>query len=134
MEQATNIQHQTDRRRVPRWAIAFGLVYGISSALLSLRSYSYSDSLTFLDTTVSTDEGLLSFQFPLVRLAQGEKPRTDWMTYTRGKIRWEADDAGKTRLRDWMATLDPASSGGILWGFGYWKGGWQSNSRKPTRR
>ena len=90
-----------------------------------------SDSLTFLDATLCTDEGLLSLQIPLVRRAPSEQPSTQWMTYKRGKNMWDASDGGgKATLRNWMSMLDQVRcEGGMVGGFGYWKGAWQSKSR-----
>ncbi len=87
--------------------------------------------MTFLDATICTDEGLLSLQFPLVRRAPSEQPSTGWMTYQRGENMWEASDGGgKATLRNWMSMLDQTRcEGGMVGGFGYWKGGWQSDSR-----
>jgi hypothetical protein len=44
---------------------------------------------------------------------------------------WESGDGGgKATLRNWMSMLDKARcEGGMVGGFGYWKGAWQSNSR-----
>jgi hypothetical protein len=103
----------------------------VCSVLATWRSYDYSDSLTFGDATVCTDEGLLSLQIPLVRRAQDEQMVTQWTTYTRGKEMWETGDGGgKSRLRFWMSILEMARcEGGMVGGFGYWSGAWQSSSR-----
>ena len=107
------------------------ITIAVCSVLATGRSYTRSDSLTFIDATVCTDEGLLSLQIPLVRLALHEAPSTEWMTYKRGKNTWESEDGGgKATLRNWMSMLDTARcEGGMVAGFGYWKGGWQSSSR-----
>lgn len=44
---------------------------------------------------------------------------------------WESDDGGgKATLRNWMSMLDRVRcEGGMVAGFGYWKGAWQSDSR-----
>jgi hypothetical protein len=112
-------------------AVLLAAAISVCSVLATWRSYAYSDSLTVADATVSTDEGLLSLQIPLVRRAPGGQMVTQWITYKRGKDMWETGDGGgKTRLRYWMTILDTARcEGGMLGGFGYWKGAWQSSSR-----
>lgn len=103
----------------------------VCSALATWRSYTRSDSLTLIDATVCTDEGLLSLQIPLVRLAPREEPTTQWLTYKRGNNMWETEDGGgKATLKNWMSMLDRVRcEGGTVAGFGYWKGAWQSSSR-----
>lgn len=95
------------------------------------RSYRFSDSLTFLDATICTDEGLLSLQIPLVLRSPIHQPSTQWITYVRGKNMWDAPGCGgKATLRYWMSILDQTRCEGAMWGgFGYWKGDWQSSSR-----
>lgn len=122
----------SNRNRPSFRHIAFLLVaIVVCSLLASWRTYRHSDSLTFLDATVCTDEGLLSLQIPLVRLAPAEEPSTRWITYKRGTNMWETDDGGgKTTLRNWMSMLDTVRcEGGMVAGFGFWKGAWQSDSR-----
>jgi hypothetical protein len=123
-----------ENRRLPtvRQTLFLMSTIAICSALLTWRSYRRSDSLTFLDMTMCTDEGLLSLQVPLVRLATSEQPSTQWVTYRRGTNIWEAFDGegGKSLLRNWMSMLDATGcKGGMIFGIGYWKGSWQSNSR-----
>ncbi|AMV35405.1 hypothetical protein VN12_25165 [Pirellula sp. SH-Sr6A] len=123
----------TRNRRLPsvRHAICLCATIVICSVLATWRSYTHSDSLTWIDVTVCTDEGLLSLQIPLVRLAPSEKPSTQWTTYVRGKNMWETGDGGgKATLKNWMSMLDRVGcEGATVAGFGYWKGAWQSSSR-----
>ena len=95
------------------------------------RSYQYSDSLTFLDATICTDEGLISLQIPLILRSKSHQPLAQWMTYARGPNSWDAPDGGgKATLRHWMSILDQTRcEGGMFSGIGYWKGSWQSDSR-----
>lgn len=117
-------------RRV-RYAALLATAISVCSVLATWRSYAYSDSLTFADATVCTDEGLFSLQVPLVRRAPDEQMVTHWITYKRGKDMWETGDGvGKARLKYWMTILEAARcEGGMAGGFGYWKGAWQSSSR-----
>jgi hypothetical protein len=124
----------TKKRRVRtiRETLLLVSAIAICSTLATLRSYRRSDSLTFLDVTMCTDDGLLSLQMPLVRLATNEQPSTQRVTYRRGTNMWEAFDGegGKSTLRNWMSMLDATGcKGGMVFGIGYWKGSWQSNSR-----
>ena len=114
-----------------RHAALLAIAISVCSVLATWRSYAYSDSLTFVDATVCTDEGLLSLQIPLVRRAPDGQMVTRWITYKRGKGMWEmGDGGGKARLRYWMTILDTTGcEGGMVGGFGYWKGAWQSSSR-----
>ena len=100
------------------------------SSILSLRSFPLCDSVTFLDATITTDEGLMALQFPLVRRTHNGQSTTSGVTYTpRSKYGWGVGEARKTKLRHWMAALDHREPAGILWVFGYGKGDWQSDSR-----
>jgi hypothetical protein len=127
MADTTNVARPWAVRR----AVALGAAVVVCSLVVTLRSYHRSDSLTFLDATVCTDEGLLCWQIPLVRKASNEPSApAQWITYTRGKNMWETDGGGKATLRNWMSMLDQVrADGSMFWGFGYWKGAWQSNSR-----
>ena len=122
---------QKPNRRLFRNAIFLCAAILACSVLATSRSYMRSDSLTFLDDTICTDEGLLSLQIPLVRRAPSEQSTTQWTIYSRGKNIWDANDGdGKATLRNWMSMLDQVGcEGGMVGGFGYWKGAWQSNSR-----
>ena len=125
-----NPNTKTEARRLLFVAFVSGLVFLVCSTVLTVRSYSRSDSLTFADATICTDEGLISFQIPLVRLARTEQATTRWMSYARGDKMWEAGNGGKATLRNWMSILDETGcDGGMFAGSGYWKGDWQSDSR-----
>ena len=105
-------------------------VFLIVAAVLTIRSYSYSDTLTFMDVTLTADEGLLSINVPLVPLAPDKDTAIGWITYKRDSINWKAGLGGKSTLRNWMATLDSIGCEGTMFlDFGYWLGGWQSDSR-----
>lgn len=102
-----------------------------TSALLIVRSYNYSDHLTYSDVELSTDEGLFSIMIPLARLAPGHKASNNWQTYTRHRInewtsdRWVTAGGGtKFRAREYFAMLgdsgnDDTISTRIFMGFGY---------------
>ncbi|WP_413432561.1 hypothetical protein [Crateriforma spongiae] len=87
--------------------------------------------MTFLDATLCADEGLLSFQIPLVRLASSTEPTMEWISYKRGVNAWQTDDGRmKTTLRNWMSMIDEVGcDGGMIADFGYWRGDWQSELR-----
>jgi len=101
-----------------------------AAALFTIRSYSYSDTLTILDVTITADEGLLSISVPLVLLAPKQDSTNAWETYERESTGWKAELAGKCTLRNWMDSLDTTGCEGLMFlDFGYWLGGWLSNSR-----
>lgn len=119
------------------------VVAGVAaSTLLAVRSYSYSDHLTYNDVELATDEGLLSVMVPLVRLAIGHEAKNDWKTYTLVKVngwkteRWAAGRRTKFRVREYVAMLgqrgdDETIRSGMFLGFGYVlaDAAWTSNSR-----
>jgi len=117
-----------DRKRAVL-PILVAAAFGLLALLTSLRSYSRSDSLILLDTKITTDEGLLTLQLPLSRLAVGEQPKTSFLTYERTPMLWRAGMRGKMPLRTWMGSLGSEANAGMIGGFGYWKGDWQSDSR-----
>lgn len=114
-----------------RFVAALILASVAASASLIVRSYTYSDHLTYSDVELSTDEGLFSIMIPLARLAPGHKAYNDWRTYTRHRIdewttdRWVTAAGGtKFRAREYFAMLgqagnDDTISTGIFMGFGY---------------
>lgn len=122
---------QKPNRRMLRHASFLCAAILACSVLATTRSYMRSDSLTLLDATICTDEGLLSLQIPLVRRAPSEQSTTQWTIYSRGKNIWDDNEGGgKATLRSWMSMADQVGcEGGMVGGFGYWKGAWQSNSR-----
>lgn len=82
------------------------------------------------DVTLTVDEGLVSLNLPLVRIAAKQRPRSEFLIYKRDKLAWSAGEGGKTRLRSWMSSLDQVRCDGAMFAdFGYWKGAWQSDSR-----
>jgi hypothetical protein len=102
----------------------------VGTAAFHVHSYWWCESLTVCDVTLLSEEGLVSLNVPLVRLAAKETPRSTFSLYHRdGKI-WKSGDAGHVRLRSWMASLNEVGcEGGMLADFGYWKGAWQSDAR-----
>jgi hypothetical protein len=119
------------------------VVLGVAaSLLLTVRSYSYSDHLTYSDVELSTDEGLFSLIVPMARLAPGHEASNDWRTYTLSKAtgmrteRWVAGRGTKFRVREYVVMLgkrgdDETLSSGMVSGFGYVlvDATWTSNSR-----
>ena len=103
----------------------------LGAYVASNRSYQVSDSLTFLDVTICADEGLLSLQIPLVLRSPSHTPSNQLVSYVREPKMWDAPaGGGKATLRNWMSILDKTHcEGGMICGFGYWKGSWQSDSR-----
>ncbi len=99
--------------------------------LFHARSYLQSDSLTLCDVTLTTDEGLLSLQIPLTRLAASQNPTSKFLIYHRSSTGWNFGGmAAKCPLRTWMSLLNATGcEGAMCVGFGYWKGAWQSESR-----
>lgn len=124
--------------------IAILVVAGIAaSILLTIRSYSYSDHLTYYDVELSTDEGLFSMMVPIARLAPGHQATNDWKSYTLLKTngwateRWVAGRGTKFRVREYFAMLEPRGDddpirSGMSSGFGYvlFDAAWTS-ARRP---
>jgi hypothetical protein len=98
---------------------------------VTLHSYRHSISLTFCDATLATDEGAVSLQIPLVRLAANQKFVTKAIVYRRGKTAWQAPNgAMKCTLDNWMAQANqPWFHGWSMADFGYWRGDWQDDAR-----
>lgn len=96
------------------------------ASVLTIRSYSYSDSFAYCHVTIATDEGLVSITLPFARLAKTAHA-TKWETFARANTshgeRWVAKTATKFRLREYMAILargnHPAIAHGDYFGFGY---------------
>ena len=110
--------------------ITFSIAFAIA-LLVTLHSYFRSVSVTFCDATVCTDEGALSLQIPLVRLAKGQPFRTSVTVYRRGEHVWEHPSGSqKSTLQGWMELSDSEWFKGASFGkFGYWQGDWQNDSR-----
>jgi hypothetical protein len=123
-------QRHANRRQRRLTALGLTALFVVGTAILTVRSYWRSDSLTVADATICTDEGLLSLQIPLVRLARQQRAVTTWNTYTRGPNMWVYGDGGKATLRNVLLLKDQIRiDAGMVAGFGYWKGSWQSDSR-----
>lgn len=120
-----------DNPRPPRLSPVVCAAAALITALTAayhVRSYWRSDSLTVCDVTVTVDEGLASLQIPLTRLASA--PQYNLLTYQREAKVWTAGKGGRTPLRLWMSMLDKVRCQGAMFAdFGYWLGGWQSDSR-----
>jgi hypothetical protein len=103
----------------------------LCTLLIHVSSYGRSVSIQFCDVTVTDDEGLLSLNVPLVRLAAKASPRSEFLVYDRSPVFWSYGGvAGKTPLRSWMSRLNTVGcTGGMILDFGFWKGAWQSDSR-----
>ena len=113
-------------RRMP-WVVA-GVVAVLTSGITAW-SYYYSPSLTVCDLTVQIDEGLVAVNVPLVPIAPGETPRTQFLLYRRGVHTWQAGNAGHMPWRNLPKVEAFAKDSLLAAGFGYWLGGWQSNAR-----
>lgn len=107
--------------------VAVGVV---ASTMLTVRSYSFSDHLTYSDVELSMDEGLLSVMLPMARLAPGHEAQNVWKTYTLAKHngwkteKWAAGPGTKFKVREYFAMFgqrgdDETMSSGMLFGFGY---------------
>ena len=89
-----------------RFAAVLVVAVLAAAILLTVRSYSYSDHLTYSDVELSTDEGLFSMMVPMARLAPGHEARNDWQTYTLFKA-----NAHNARLGSFLTWLCGASYG-----------------------
>jgi len=122
--------------------LLFIVIFAVSVAL-TRRSYWVSDSVTYSDVTIATDEGLVSFYVPLIRIAHNHDATTKWRTYEyerrnlSGTIStsWTTNSGDrKLSLHDNVSMLvdvdlDEAASAWRSWGFGYVYLGWSSESR-----
>lgn len=101
------------------------------TAIATIASRSWSISITFCDATLATDEGVVTVQIPLVKLAADQPLRNDIKVYHRGTNVWEhTSGARKSTHRNWMSLSDQDwFIGGSIAGFGYWRGDWQNDSR-----
>jgi hypothetical protein len=108
-----------------------GVVAITCAAIATLHSYHRSISLTFCDATLSTDEGAVSLQIPLVKLAANQKFVTSAIVFRRTQMGWEASGGlMKCTLGNWMAQHDEQwFRGWSIADFGYWCGDWQNESR-----
>jgi hypothetical protein len=108
------------------------VVAGVAAILttgLTVWTYYYSPALTVCDLTVQFDEGLVVVLVPLVPIAKGETPRTDFLLYRRDANGWNAGKAGRMPWRNLPNVEAFANDSAFLVGFGYWLGGWQSDAR-----
>jgi len=124
------IASQAGRVRGKRTPAYVAIAIAVCTLLLHICSYRWSPSLALLDVCVTCDEGLISLLLPLTRLTATGEPSSHLMLYKRDPLVWTAGVAGRTPLRSWMASLSKVRCDGAMFAdFGYWKGGWQSNSR-----
>lgn len=73
----------TNRSHYRRLAIFVVCTIAIAAvSVLTIRSYSYSDSFTYCHVNVATDEGLVSILVPFARLAKAPDA-TKWETFAR---------------------------------------------------
>lgn len=109
------------------------MLIAAGTAAFHIHSYWWSEELTLCDVTLAVDEGLVSLNVPLVRLAAKESPRSRFLIFKRGPGGWEA--AGDAKMPSRAIFVVPGLIGvdgenGFLFAdFGYWKGDWQSASR-----
>ena len=121
-----------DQTHRPARRLVMGGVAAIAcAAMATLYSYHRSISLTFCDATLSTDEGAVSVQIPLVKLAANQRFVTNATVFHRTQMGWEASDGlMKCTLDKWMAQHDENwFRGWSIADFGYWRGDWQNESR-----
>ena len=120
-----------NKHRPTRGLVIGGVVATACAAIAIWQSYHWCVSLTFCDATVCTDEGAVSLQVPLVRLAVNQKFETKATVYHRAQNRWEASNGRmKSTLDNWMAQSNEKwFHGWSLADFGYWHGDWQNEGR-----
>lgn len=125
-----NAAEVAESRRVPGAVWAAAALIAAGTAAFHLYSYWRCVSLQACDVTLRSEEGLVSLNVPLVRLAAKERPRSSFLVYRRDGKAWKSGDAGHARLRMWMASLEQVRCDGAMAAdFGYWKGAWQSKAR-----
>ncbi len=118
--------------RSPTRRLVIGGVTAMAcAAIATWHSYYQSISLTFCDATLATDEGAVTLQIPLVKLAANQRFVTKTIVYRRTQTAWEASNgAMKCTLDNWMAQSDQAwFHGWSMADFGYWRGDWQDEAR-----
>lgn len=118
-------------RRIPPAVYVAAALIAIGTAAFHVHSYWWSESLTLCDVMLRAEEGLVSLNVPLVRLAAKETPCSGFSICERSANGWKSGgEAGHARLRYWMASLDQVRCEGVMFAdFGYWKGAWQSDAR-----
>lgn len=110
------------------WIVAVMFVAG--TAAFHAHTYWWSESLQIADVTLQTDEGLVSLNLPLTRIAANETPAWGFTLYSRAPKIWMAGNARQAPLRSWMVHLGQTDEDwGVFADFGYWMGSWQSKSR-----
>jgi hypothetical protein len=109
------------------WVIA-GVVVMVTTGL-TVWSYFYSPSLTVCDLTVQLDEGLVVVNVPLVPIAKGETPGTQFLLYRRDADGWQTGKGARMPWRNLPNVEAFANDCMLVAGFGYWWGGWQSDAR-----
>jgi hypothetical protein len=116
-----------------RWTTIACVALAITVATIAFHVHSYwwCETLTLCDVRLCADEGLASLQVPLCRLAAKETAESNLVIYKRSPMGWNGvgSSAAKTTLRGWMRMGAGNSPHAMFADFGYWKGGWQSESR-----
>jgi hypothetical protein len=126
-------EQQQIRLPQTRWStIALvALVVAAATAAFHVHSYWWCETLTLCDVQLCADEGLASLLVPLCRLAAKETAESNFVLYKRGQNSWigVGSSAGRSTLRNWMSIGAGNSPHAMFADFGYWRGGWQSESR-----
>ena len=89
-------KHDADQPRF-RTVYIVAPIFALCGLVLHIRSYSRSDSLTLCDVCLTADEGLVSLQVPLTRLAANETPAFEAVIYERSQNVWTSGRAGTMR-------------------------------------
>jgi len=107
------------------------LAWASVSYLLTVQSYSHSETLTYSDVTLTVDEGLVSLLIPLTRLADGHNATSDFQIYSLHKEngwatdRWvTVDGSTRFRTREYLDIIRKSGQHetyriGTRYGFGY---------------
>jgi hypothetical protein len=126
-------EQQPIRLPQTRWStiVCVALVVAAATAAFNVHSYWWCETLTLCDVRLCADEGLASLQLPLCRLAAKETAESNFVIYRRVTQGWDGigSSAAKSTLRNWMSMGAGGSPHAMFADFGYWKGGWQSESR-----
>ncbi|HEY2827297.1 MAG TPA: hypothetical protein VGJ04_06820 [Pirellulales bacterium] len=107
-----------------------GLCVALATLLVHVASYSWGPSLTLCDLRVDLDEGLVAVELPLTLLAPKGSLTTKFVLYKRTAQSWAVWPSGADGhcpYRNWMYTYRLGDF--MFLDFGYWRGGWQSDSR-----
>ncbi len=119
--------------RIASKEVVVAVMFVAATIVSTVLSYRYSDSITVLDSTVCTDQGLFSFQIPLCRLASTAPTSHEARRFVWNEGMWKSGtNGGKCALRVWMTAQEVKESVpnmAMVADFGYWVGGWQSEAR-----